>query len=128
VRYRQRDFPEARRRAKRLRREMTPAEIRFWDLLRTIDGFHWRRQHPLGPHVFDFAELGEKLLIEIDGGVHDLPEVAERDAAKEAWAVSQGYRVLRIPNVHVFGTGEPALAAVMYALRDRRVRSQSSTR
>jgi very-short-patch-repair endonuclease len=107
---------------------MTPAEIRFWDLVRTIDGYHWRRQHPLGPHVFDFAELGEKLLIEIDGGIHDLPAVQERDAAKDAWAASQGYRVLHIPNVHVFGTGEPALTAVMYALRERRGVAGDGTR
>jgi very-short-patch-repair endonuclease len=113
---RQRDFPNAQRRAKRLRREPTLAERRFWKHLQKIEGFHFRKQVPMGPHVYDFGEMDERLLIELDGGIHNLPEVRERDVAKEAWAVSQGFRVLRIPNLHVFGTGEPAIAAVMDAL------------
>jgi very-short-patch-repair endonuclease len=114
---RQRYFPETQRRAQRLRRQPTLAEKRLWKLLRKIDGFHFRRQASVGPFVFDFAEMTQKLLIEVDGGIHELPAVEARDTAKQAWAESRGFRVIRIPNVHVFGTGEPALAAVMYALR-----------
>ena len=86
---------------------MTPAESRFWKLLSKIEGFHFRKQTPVGPHVFDFGDLGRRLLIEVDGGIHDLPEVQERDRAKDLWATSQGFVVLRIPNQFVFGTGEP---------------------
>ncbi|HEX5007054.1 MAG TPA: DUF559 domain-containing protein, partial [Hyphomonadaceae bacterium] len=115
---RQRYFPDVQQRAKRLRREPTPAEKRLWKLLRGIEGFHFRRQPSIGPYVFDFAEMTRKLVIEVDGGIHNLPTVQERDAAKQAWAEGQGFRVLRILNVHVFGTGEPAVAAVMQALRE----------
>ncbi len=118
VAQRQRDFPKTNTRAKRLRRKLTPAEKRLWSLLKTIEGRHFRNQPPIGPHVFDFAELGAKLLIELDGGIHDLPEVKQRDEAKEAWATAQGFRVLRIPNAYVFGTGDPAMALVMAALRE----------
>ncbi len=96
---------------------MTPAEKRLWKLLQKVEGGHFRKQVPVGPHVFDFGDFGSRLLIEVDGGIHDLPEVQERDRAKDGWAESQGFRVLRIANVHVFGTGEPAMAAVMNALR-----------
>jgi very-short-patch-repair endonuclease len=96
---------------------MTPAEKRLWKLLQKIEGFHFRKQCPMGPCTYDFAEMGQRLLIELDGGIHDLEEVKKRDDAKKAWAQSQGFRVLRIPNVHVFGTGEPAVAAVMHALK-----------
>ena len=97
---------------------MTPAERRLWSHLKKIDGRHFRNQSPLGPHVFDFIEMGARLIIEVDGGVHDLPEVRARDEAKEAWALDQGFRVLRIPNAYVFGTGEPAMLLVMAALRE----------
>jgi very-short-patch-repair endonuclease len=99
VTHRQRDFPAAQQRAKRMRRQPTPAENRLWKLLRKIDG-HFRRQPPIGPYVFDVVEMTRKLVIEVDGGIHD-----------------QGFRVLRIPNVHVFGTGEPAVIAAVLALR-----------
>lgn len=114
---RQRNFPKTNARAKRLRREPTPAEGRLWNLLGKIEGFHFRRQSPIGPYTFDFAEQSEKLLIEVDGGIHDLPEVQKRDEEKERWAQSQGFRVLRIPNTYDFGTGEPAIAMIMAELK-----------
>ena len=116
---RQRDFPKANARAKKLRRVMTPAEKRLWTHLQKIDGRHFRSQSPLGPHVFDFIEMSARLIIEVDGGVHELADVRARDQVKEAWAFSQGFRVLRIPNAYVFGTAEPAMALIMEALRAR---------
>jgi very-short-patch-repair endonuclease len=52
--------------------------------------------------VFDVAELSRRLLIELDGGVHRLPEVAARDAAKTAWASAHGYALLRLPNAAIW--------------------------
>ena len=114
---RQREFPVSNARAKRLRHETTPAEKRLWQLLRKLEGCHFRRQAAVGPYVFDFADLGLGILIELDGGVHGLPEVRERDRVKQAWAEGQGFVMLRIPNQYVFGTGEPAVAMVMAARR-----------
>jgi very-short-patch-repair endonuclease len=87
--------------------------------LRKLEGFHFSRQTPLGPFVFDFADRSRRLLIELDGGIHALPEVMERDRIKDAWAREQGFVVLRIPNDHVLGTGEPAIATIMAAARSR---------
>ena len=87
-------------------------------MLQKIEGRHFRNQSPIGPHVFDFAELSARLLIEVDGGIHDLAEVKQRDEAKVAWALANGFRVLRIPNAYVFGTGDPAMQMVMVALRE----------
>jgi very-short-patch-repair endonuclease len=114
---RQRNFPAANARAKRLRKELTPVEKRLGKLLGKIEGFHFRKQMSVGPYVFDFGDFGRRLLIELDGGIHDLPEVQERDRVKSAWAEGQGFSVLRIPNSYVFGTGEPAVAMVMQAAR-----------
>ena len=128
MRERQREFTGANNRAKRLRRARTPAERRFWILLRKIDGFHFRQQTAVGPHVFDFADLGRNLLIELDGGIHQLAEVQERDRIKQAWAEAKGFIVLRIPNEYVFGTGEPAVAMVMEAERRRLAAANTRTR
>ena len=55
-----------------------------------------RRQHPVGRFVADFAIVKAKLIIEIDGGVHALAEVAEKDARREAEITKNGWRVLRV--------------------------------
>lgn len=51
--------------------------------------------------MFDFAALSHRVLIELDGGVHNAPDVALRDATKQEWAEAQGYRVMRLKNVEV---------------------------
>jgi very-short-patch-repair endonuclease len=76
---------------------MTLPEKALWKALRKPDlGF--RRQVPIGRYIVDFAHLGARLIIEIDGGWHDLPEAELHDALRDAWLVSQGYRVLRFRN------------------------------
>jgi very-short-patch-repair endonuclease len=83
--------------AKRMRREPTYAEKRLWKLLRTID-LHFRRQAPFGPYVVDFVCHEHRLIVELDGGVHSLPEVAALDAQRDLWLTGRGYRVMRFPN------------------------------
>ncbi len=58
--------------AKRLRTEMTDAEIILWTFLRKrqLNGFKFRRQHPIGSYVADFACVSEKLVLEVDGATH----------------------------------------------------------
>jgi very-short-patch-repair endonuclease len=86
--------------ARLLRREATPAEKRLWLQLRQLelpDG-HFRRQVPMGPYFADFAHFGSKLVIELDGGQHGMPDIVERDAKRTAYLEAQGFRVLRFWN------------------------------
>ncbi len=86
--------PNARRHAPEPRAAMTDAERRLWAGLRAEQlGVKFRRQHPLGPYVLDFACLDPKLAIEVDGSQHLEQEVY--DAARSAWLEAQGYGVLR---------------------------------
>ncbi|MGE0046605.1 MAG: DUF559 domain-containing protein, partial [Hyphomonadaceae bacterium] len=73
------------------------AEARVWKVLRTLreSGVHIRRQHPIGRYKVDFAVARERLAIEIDGGVHELPGRAERDAERQTYIENMGWRVLR---------------------------------
>ena len=98
---RERHAPGATARARRLRSEMKPSEQRLWKELRKLDG-HIRRQAPIGRFVVDFACHGKKLVIEVDGEVHErLDDVALRDHERSEWLQSQGYRVVRFTNREV---------------------------
>ena len=83
------------RRARRLRKTPTRAEEFFWSLVRdkAVEGLRFRRQVPIGAHVVDFACLSARLIIEADGGVHELRTYD--DAKRDAWLTSQGFQVLR---------------------------------
>ena len=82
--------------AKRLRHAPTFNERVLWKLLRDrrLEDLKFRRQVPLGPYVADFVCFSERLIVEADGPLHD----ARRDAERDAWLRTQGYRVLRISN------------------------------
>lgn len=82
--------------ARDLRRAMTDAERRLWSCLRGEQlGVKFRRQHPLGRYIADFACLDPKLVIEVDGSQH--AEQQEHDAVRDAFFCAQGFAVLRFP-------------------------------
>lgn len=85
-------------RARRLRRAMSPPEIRLWQILRERpEGLKFRHQHPAGPDVLDFYCASAKLAIELDGIAHEMGDNPVRDERRDAWLSKRGYRVLRIP-------------------------------
>jgi very-short-patch-repair endonuclease len=88
------------RAAKRLRGDQTAAEKSLWKVLRKLDlnGTHFRRQAPFGDYIVDFVCHGARLVIEVDGGIHRWDVVAARDAERETWLKTRGYRVVRITN------------------------------
>ena len=83
--------------ARRMRRAPTYPEKRLWKLLRETD-LHFRRQAPFGPYIVDFVCHEHRLVVELDGGVHSLPDVAARDAERDLWLTGRGYRVMRFLN------------------------------
>lgn len=91
--------PAAISKARKLRREMTDGERRLWSELREFKrlyGIHARRQSPIGPYVADFVIHASKLVIEVDGEHHFLPDRTRRDRSRDEWFASQGYRTIRI--------------------------------
>jgi very-short-patch-repair endonuclease len=84
------------RNAKRQRRNMTAPEVKLWALLRrSPGGVSFRRQHPVGPYVADFYCAAAKLVIEVDGLIHDY--TAERDQRRDEYMRSLGLHILRVP-------------------------------
>ena len=82
--------------ARTLRRAMTDGERLLWKKLRgeQLD-VKFRRQHPLGSYVADFARLAPRLIIEIDGSQH--ADQQAYDAKREAFFKSQGFELMRFP-------------------------------
>jgi very-short-patch-repair endonuclease len=86
-------------RARVLRKNANAPEQVAGETLRMFRRFGYpvRRQHQIGRFVVDFAIVKERLIIEIDGGIHDLLSAAERDALREKEITANGWRVLRVP-------------------------------
>src|SRR5215217_134012 len=81
-------------------RAETDAEQVLWDNLYRIpvEGTHFRRQVEIGPYRADFGSLRLKLLIEVDGPVHDEPARRQRAHGRDRWLEGEGYRVVRFSN------------------------------
>ena len=86
-----------------LRGNLTPQERILWDALRgrRLDGLKFRRQYPIGAFVLDFYCSELRLIVELDGNIHDDPEQRARDARRDAHFVTRGYTVVRITNMEV---------------------------
>jgi len=92
-----------RRLGRKLRADQTKGEKALWRVLRELkaDGVHMRRQAPIGPYVADFVAFSHRIVIEIDGDVHVLPEQARHDEKRETWLREQGFEVLRYSSLDV---------------------------
>ena len=71
--------------AKSLRNNQTYPENILWEALRNkkLRGVKFRREHPIGRFIVDFYSHKYKLVIEVDGSVHDQEEVRQRDLERE---------------------------------------------
>jgi very-short-patch-repair endonuclease len=100
--------------ARELRRDATDVERRLWAALRAAGPeLKFRRQHPIGRFVVDFACPARKLAIEIDGGQH--ADRTEEDAARTAELTMHGYRVIRFWNHEVAENVGGVVQAILIA-------------
>jgi very-short-patch-repair endonuclease len=94
---------EARKRARALRTNSTKAEQIIWRAVRAhrLLGVGFRRQTPIGPYIVDFVSHSAKVVIEVDGGQHFDDAYEARDARRDKFLRSKGFRVLRFSNYDV---------------------------
>ena len=84
------------------RNNPTDAERTLWRFLcKKQLGVSFRRQHIVGCYICDFACVALKLMIEIDGGYHQLPDQQVSDEERTKWLQSLGYTILRFNNEEV---------------------------
>jgi very-short-patch-repair endonuclease len=101
--------------ARRLRQNLTPAEKTLWQALskRQLNGMRFRCQHPVGPFIVDFYCPEHRLVIELDGSIHD--HQTEQDTARTAQLNQFGYRVIRFRNETVLTNLEHVLHQILEA-------------
>jgi very-short-patch-repair endonuclease len=75
--------------AETLRRKMTNAEIILWSRLREHPAHKFRRQHPIGPYVADFACMAARVVVEVDGATHGSDVQIEHDCFRAAYMKRQ---------------------------------------
>lgn len=90
-------------RSKILRNNLTNAEKILWSILssKQMLGLHFRRQHPINRFISDFYCHSIKLVIEVDGGIHQNKERKEYDIGRNAEIEKWGIKILRFSNDQV---------------------------
>ncbi len=101
--------------ARRLRQNGTDVERILWRALREhLGSWKFRRQHPIGRSVADFACPAAKLIIELDGGQH--ADRVEADGQRRAEIGGHGYRVILFWNNEVLDNLEGVLDTIRRTL------------
>jgi len=105
-------------RARRLRRIDNDAEAKLWSQLRDrrLSGHKFVRQVPIGNYFADFACRDCMLVVEVDGSQH---AESNRDRARDAFMVGQGWSVLRVWNVDVLKEHSAVLDTILAAIEGR---------
>jgi len=114
-----RTTPKIFKRAKELRRDMTPTELKLHARLRAhrMSNVHFRPQHAIGNYIVDFCAPRKKLIIELDGSQH--LEQEEYDMERTEFLKSKGYKVLRFWNNDVTNNMDSVLNVIWDTLNEK---------
>ena len=104
--------PEIEQAARKLRKNLTPAEARLWAALRNkqLEGLRFRTQHPVGNFILDFYCPSCKLVVEVDGEIHAYQ--TEYDDARTTKLTEFCFRVLRFTNEQIMNDLPNVLAEI----------------
>lgn len=90
------------KRAEELRKKPTHEEILLWKHLNANQlGVRFKRQHPIWMYIADFYCHELKLVIEVDGSIHNVKDVMEYDKVREEDIISFGIKVIRFTNIEI---------------------------
>jgi len=111
--------------AKELRKAMTSAEEILWKHLRNkkLNGLKFRRQHPIFIFIADFYCHQKKLIIELDGEIHDDPEQIEHDENRTADLEGKGFTILRFRNEELISDLETVLERIIKHCKQEEITS-----
>ncbi len=111
-------YDEIKSRARVMRKEPTHAEEILWGKLRRkqVGGFRFRRQHPIDHFIVDFYCAVARLVVEVDGSIHNEPEQIDYDKARQAHLEHKGLRVIRFSNAQVIQETDAVLDVIAEVL------------
>ena len=112
---------EIMKRAHELRKNMTPAEKTLWEHLRNrkLGEYKFRRQHPINQFIADFYCSECKIVIEVDGEIHQELSQQERDRERTMIIQKFGIQVLRFENSQVENNLAFVLLSILRALQSK---------
>jgi len=104
-----------------MRKEPTTAEELLWQRVRGngIAGFKFRRQQVIEGFIVDFFCHQAKLVVELDGDVHDTKEQKLKDAQRRVVFEARGLAELRFRNKEIFENTDGVIAAITATVRGR---------
>jgi imidazole glycerol-phosphate synthase subunit HisF len=106
--------------ARLLRKNMTAAETVLWMYLKAgVNDCKFRRQHPIGIYIADFYCHEAKLVLEVDGSIHNLDEVKQNDKEKETYLINNGYSVIRFTNKEIMNQAEIVIEKIKKIIADK---------
>jgi leucyl-tRNA synthetase len=109
-------------RSKELRKSQTKSEEILWGKLRNRNlGFKFRRQHAISDYIVDFVCIEKRLVVEVDGGVHDSIEAKEYDLCRDNLLAFIGFKTIRFTNEQVENDLESCLIEIESILKERKV-------
>ena len=116
----QRINPIKLQRAKEFRRKMTPTERKLWNHLRNnqLDGYHFRRQQVIEGFIADFYCNPVKLVIEVDGGIHESRQ--DYDKERERVIAAKGLKIVRVTTEEIENNIEVVLNRILSCCRETR--------
>jgi very-short-patch-repair endonuclease len=96
---------------------MTNAEQMLWEMLRKERlGAKFRKQHPVGGYIADFACLEHKLIVDLDGSQHAEEKNIKKDEKRTEFLESQGFKVIRFWNNELFENTEGVIETIYKTL------------
>ena len=105
--------------AEELRKNMTHADLLMWGILKGNQlGVKFRRQHPVSFYIVDFYCHELKLVIEVDGSIHNVEENKRNDVIRENDLKDLGLKIVRFTNKEVLQNSDLIMEKMQETVRD----------
>ena len=107
--------------AREMRKSPTESETRLWSVLRSrsLAGYKFRRQHPIGGYILDFYCARRRLAVELDGGQHTDEDAIEYDRRRTQRLGGLGVRVLRFSDVDMLREPQVVADEILRVLEEK---------
>lgn len=111
-------YPLLKEHARMMRNNPTEAEAFLWKQIKgKALGVTFKRQCIILDYIADFFCPEENLIIEVDGGYHDLPEQMIHDEGRTSRLEKSGYNILRFTNEEVLNNIDTVIQQIVYYIR-----------
>lgn len=100
----------------------TQAEETLWRILsgKKLDGYKFRRQHIIGSYIADFVCISQRLIVEVDGLIHQAPGNIQSDTERTNELNKLGFEVIRFTNNEVINEADKVLNKILSAITEKK--------